>query len=272
MRYTTVLSIAGSDSSGGAGIQADIKTISALGCYAATAITAITVQSTCGVSAVSPVPPDVVAGQVRTVLADLAPQAVKIGMMGDAATVEAVAEALAEALPPCVVVDPVMVSTSGSLLMRPEALDTMRSKVLPLATILTPNVPEAAALAGFDVTDEASCDAAAVSIARLLTGYVLIKGGHFDGPQKTDRLYDSEGRRIASFVGEAVDTPNTHGTGCTLSSAIACFMAQGFGVEEAVRRAKRYVAEAIAAGSGVTTGHGHGPVNHFFSPQKMQAR
>ena len=167
------------------------------------------------------------------------------------------------------VVDPVMVSTSGSALMQADALAAFRSELVPLATILTPNMHEAATLSGLAITDEASCHAAGLVIARDSHCSVLIKGGHIEGGHKVDRLYDADGRLVETFAAESVYTVNTHGTGCTLSSAIACFMGRGYAVADAVRLAKDYVTAALAAGAGVGIGQGHGPVNHFFNPLKM---
>lgn len=270
MRYIPVLTIAGSDCSGGAGIQADIKTISALGCYAASAITAVTVQNTLGVAGVEPVRPDVVAAQIRAVMDDVRPEAVKVGMVNDADTIRAVADALRPYAPKAVVVDPVMVSTSGHALMQADALAVFCNELVPLATLLTPNVQEAEVLSGLAIGDEASCHAAGLVIARDSRCPVLIKGGHFGGNSKADRLYGSDGRLAETIVGEAVETCNTHGTGCTLSSAIACFMARGCSVADAVRQAKGYVTDALKAGAGVRVGQGHGPVNHFFNPMKLE--
>lgn len=269
MHYLPVLTIAGSDCSGGAGIQADIKTMSALGCYAASAITAVTVQNTVGVAAVEPVRPETVAAQIRAVMDDIRPVTIKIGMAGDAATMQAIASALGAYSLQAVVVDPVMVSTSGHVLMPPEAIDAFRRELVPLATLLTPNVPEAEVLSGLAISDEASCRAAGLVIARDARCPVLIKGGHFGGQDKADRLFGTDGRLVETYVAEAVDTTNTHGTGCTLSSAIACFLARGLALAEAIRQAKAYVTEALKAGAGVSVGHGHGPVNHFFNPEKM---
>ena len=250
MRYLPVLTIAGSDCSGGAGIQADMKTMSALGCYAASVVTAVTVQNTVGVSGVDLVRPETVAAQIRAVMDDIRPVAVKVGMAGDAATMCTIACALKAYEPKAVVVDPVMVSTSGHVLMPRAAIDAFRRYMLPLA-------------------DEASCHAAGLVIARDARCPVLIKGGHFGGHDKVDRLYAADGRLAQTYATEAVDTTNTHGTGCTLSSAIACFIARGLPLADAVRQAKAYVTEALKAGSGVEIGQGHGPVNHFFNPEKM---
>ena len=269
MKYIPVLTIAGSDSSGGAGIQADIKAISALGCYAASAITAVTVQNTVGVKAVVPMRPEIVAAQIRAVMDDICPEAIKIGMVGDADIIRAIAETLRPYAPKTVIVDPVMVSTSGSRLMQAEALFAMRSELLPMATLITPNLHEAEVLSGLIVTDEATCSIAGRIIALASHCPVLVKGGHFGGLCKLDRLYGADGSVLEVFSGDTVDTRNSHGTGCTLSSAIACFAARGFGLVEAIRRAKDYVPAALAAGADVEIGQGHGPVNHFFDPTKM---
>ena len=255
MKYIPILSIAGSDSSGGAGIQADIKTISALGCYAATAITAITVQNTLGVYGVQAVSPDIVAGQIRAVMDDVEPLAVKIGMVNDAETIRVIAETLRKYDVRHIVIDPVMVSTSGSPLMSPQAKEVFMTALMPMATILTPNIPEAMALGFVDdggrISNTAHCP-------------VLMKGGHAE--EKTDRLYDADGLLIRSYSAKSVDTRNTHGTGCSLSSAIASFLACGYVLEEAIGMAKEWISKAIASGAKVSIGHGHGPINHFHSP------
>ena len=246
-RYFTTLTIAGSDSSGGAGIQADIKTMSALGCYAASAITAITVQNTTGVSAVHAVPPEIVAGQIDAVMDDIRPLAVKVGMVNDTTTIHAIADTLRRHELKHLVVDPVMVATSGSRLMEDDAVATFCSELLPLATLLTPNIPEAEVLSGIKITDKTTMDEAGRKILTLGCRAVLIKGGHFDGT-KTDR----------------------HGTGCTLSSAITALLALGLPVEEAIGKAKQWLTEALRYGADVEIGKGHGPVNHFYNPQKMK--
>lgn len=272
LQYIPTLTIAGSDSSGGAGIQADIKTMSALGCYAASAITSLTVQNTLGVTAVEAVRPEIVAGQIRAVMDDIRPKGVKIGMVNDSDTITAIAGELGRYREGgCLVADPVMVSTSGSRLMQEDALEVFRRQLMPLATLLTPNIPEAEMLSGVRISDTASCNAAARIIAGAMEegGYVLIKGGHSDGSDKQDRLYDSNGLFMAAFTQPTVDTCNTHGTGCTLSSAITCYLAMGMTMEEAIGRAKEYVTRAIRAGADVCIGRGHGPVNHFFSPEPM---
>ena len=254
MNYLPVLSIAGSDPSGGAGIQADLKTISALGGYAATAITAVTVQNTVGVMEVHCVPAGIVAGQIRAVMDDLCPKAVKLGMVNDVATIMAVADALEPYLHDKthplrhVVVDPVMVSTSGHPLM----------------------MPEAEVLSQIRLDGEDAFDKAALRIAALGCPNVLIKGGHSDGREKTDRLYDCQGRLMRSYSSPTVDTRNTHGTGCTFSAAITTLLAMDVPLEEAIAGAKDYLTDALRAGAHVTVGHGHGPVNHFYNPHKQQ--
>ena len=264
-KYIATLTIAGSDCSGGAGIQADIKTMSALGCYAASAITAITVQNTLGVTAVHAVPPEIVAGQIKAVMDDIEPKAIKIGMVNDAETIFAIAETLKAYSLPHLVVDPVMVATSGSRLMQDDALDVFCRELLPLATLLTPNVPEAEVLSGIKITDKGSMDKAARRVLQLGCNNILIKGGHLAG-QKVDRLY---GDVDCEYVAENVVTRNTHGTGCSLSSAITTFLAQGFSTDEAIGKAKKWLTEALKAGADVEIGHGHGPVNHFFNPKSL---
>lgn len=264
--YITTLTIAGSDSCGGAGVQADVKTMSALGCYAATAITAITVQNTLGVTAVHAVPPEIVAGQIRVVMDDIKPRAVKVGMVNDTANIIAIADALKDYDVEHIVVDPVMVATSGSRLMQDDAVEVFCKQLLPLATLLTPNIPETEVLSGITVSDKESMDSAALRILQLGCSNLLVKGGHLEG-KKIDRLYGEVERE---YVGENVVTRNTHGTGCTLSSAITSFLAQGLPVDEAIGAAKEWLTKALRAGADVEIGKGHGPVNHFFDPIKMK--
>lgn len=267
-RYVTALTIAGSDPSGGAGIQADLKTFSALGVYGATAITAVTVQNTQSVKYVHKLPPQVVYDQIAAVMEDVTVDAVKIGMVNDAETLDAIVRALTAYKPKFLVVDPVMVSTSGCALMQPDALAIMKERLLPMADLVTPNLPEAWTLAGTDT----SVDDAAQAILRLGVKALLIKGGHAEGNTKTDYLYiyKGEGVKRVEFTAETIDTPNTHGTGCTLSSAIAALLACGNGLEDAVRQAKEYLTEALKAGAGVHVGRGHGPVCHFYADRVMR--
>lgn len=267
-RYVTALTIAGSDPSGGAGMQADLKTFSALGVYGTTAITAVTVQNTQSVKYVHTLPPQVVYDQIVGVMEDLCVDAVKIGMVNDADTLDAIVRALSERKPKFLVVDPVMVSTSGCALMQPDALVIMKERLLPMADLVTPNLPEAWTLAGTDTL----VDEAAQKILELGVKALLIKGGHAEGKTKTDYLYINNGGGVkrVEFTSETVETKNTHGTGCTLSSAIAAFAARGCGLEDAVRKAKDYLTGALKAGADVVVGKGHGPVCHFFKPASGQ--
>jgi hydroxymethylpyrimidine/phosphomethylpyrimidine kinase len=256
------LTIAGSDSSGGAGIQADLKTFAALGVYGASAITALTAQNTQGVEAVLVVPPDFVARQIKVVARDLNIGAVKIGMLATGEIIEAVAGAL-EILPGVpVVLDPVMVAASGDVLLDEDAIDTLRTVLLPRATLVTPNLPEAAKLLGeAEAKDERTMSAQAVALRRLGAKAVLIKGGHAEGDQAVDILIDDEGE--LRLEAPRIPTGNTHGTGCTLSSAIAAELAKGASLREAAARAKAYVSAAIAAADQIEIGQGRGPVHHF---------
>ena len=265
-QYVSTLTIAGSDSCGGAGIQADIKTMSALGCYAASVITAVTVQNTMGVSAVHAVPPEIVAGQIRAVMDDIRPCAVKVGMVNDAATIHAIAKALGDYKVEHLVVDPVMVATSGARLMQDEAVEVFTKKLLPMASLLTPNVPEAEVLAGIPINDKDSMEKAAHIIHSKGCKALLIKGGHIEG-RKIDRLYTAMGME-REYEAANVATRNTHGTGCTLSSAITSYLAMGYAIGEAIAAAKEWLTGALIAGANVEIGSGHGPVNHFYNPQK----
>jgi hydroxymethylpyrimidine/phosphomethylpyrimidine kinase len=255
-----VLIAAGSDSGGGAGIQADIKTVTALGGFAMTAITALTAQNTREVRDVLPVPPAFVRTQLETVLDDLGADAVKTGMLFDAAVIEAVAavvEARCAGIP--LVVDPVMVAESGAHLLATSAVESLRRRLIPLATVITPNLPEAQVLLESPIPDlEAARQAAA--LLRLRFGVaVLLKGGHLPGEQLTDVLVMADGRELL-FTDPRIETTSTHGTGCTLASAIATGLSQGLGLEEAVAQGRRYLQEAIRTASPL--GGGHGPVNH----------
>ncbi|HET9273954.1 MAG TPA: bifunctional hydroxymethylpyrimidine kinase/phosphomethylpyrimidine kinase [Methyloceanibacter sp.] len=258
------LTIAGSDSSGGAGIQADLKTFAALGVYGASAITALTAQNTQGVDAVLVVPPDFVARQIRVVARDLDLRAVKIGMLATAEIIEAVAEQLKalEGIP--VVLDPVMVAASGDVLLDEDAIETLRTVLLPRATLITPNLPEAAKLLDQDeAKDESAMRAQAEALRALGAQAVLIKGGHADGPEAVDILVDGEGE--LRLTAPRVATENTHGTGCTLSSAVAAELAKGASLREAVTRAKVYVTAALERANELQIGNGRGPVHHFHA-------
>lgn len=258
--YFRVLTIAGSDSGGGAGIQADIKTVSALGCYAASAITAVTVQNTVGVSAVHPVPEDIVEGQIRAVLDDIGADAVKIGMLQSSGIVSRIAKVLKDYGMKNIVLDPVMVSTSGHRLMCEEAMDAVTDILLPMGDVITPNIPEAQVLCGFEIHTEEDMIKAAGKLAEKYKGAILIKGGHLVN-DATDLLYQDG--KLQWFRGKRVANPNTHGTGCTLSSAIACNLALGFSVEDSVANAKAYLTGALEAM--LDLGAGSGPLNHVYA-------
>lgn len=265
-RYIPVLSIAGSDSSGGAGIQADIKTISAIGCYAMTAITAITSQNTTGVSRVDGIDPSMVRSQIEDVWSDIPPMAVKTGMLYNAAVADAVADSLSAHNDCPIVVDPVMVSTSGSVLLEDDAIATICRRIFPLATVITPNLAEGVKLTGSeDFMEQAE------TLRAMGCRNILLKGGDTNRTDvKTDLLWLEGESEPITLTADAVNTRNTHGTGCTLSSAIATYLALGFDVEEAVTRAKIYITHALNAGARVSIGHGHGPVNHLFAPRHMK--
>lgn len=264
MRYKRVLSIAGSDSGGGAGIQADIKTISALGCYAATAVTAVTVQNTLGVEAVHPVPATIVEGQIAAVLSDIGADAVKIGMLHSADIIATVAASLHKFGIRDTVLDPVMVSTSGHRLMEESAVDTLRSRLIPLARVITPNIPEAKILLG-DMKLNALQDlpAAARKLADMYNVSVLLKAGHLTGEVLIDYFYDNEADILLELPSQRIETQNTHGTGCTMSSAFAAMLAMGKSLSEAAVGAKEFINKAILDGADFQIGHGHGPVNHL---------
>ncbi len=254
-----VLVIAGSDSGGGAGIQADVKTITALGAYASTAITAITAQNTLGVQGILPVPPDFLAWQIEAVLDDIGADVVKVGMLGDAAAIERVCDVLAARAPGIpVVADPVMTAKGGARLLAAEASAVLKRRLVPMAAVLTPNLPEAEALAGMAIADLSAMHRAAAALLTLGVPAVLLKGGHLPGEAVIDLLATEDG--IEEFVSPRIASRHTHGTGCTLASALAAGLAQGLALREAVLRARRYVRAAIASAPGL--GAGHGPLNH----------
>jgi hydroxymethylpyrimidine/phosphomethylpyrimidine kinase len=256
-----ILIIAGSDSSGGAGIQADIKTVTMLGGYAATAITAVTVQNTLGVSAIHAVPQEIVAGQIEAVLSDIGADAIKIGMLGDAATIETVATCLAGVSIP-IILDPVMVAKGGAALLEGDAIWALVERLLPRATLLTPNVPELEILTESDVADEADMLLAAQELLARGPRAVLAKGGHFAGTSVVDWLvsHNLQRRFEAPRIESRFAPAHTHGTGCTLSSAIATLVGSGLALPEAVQAARDFVRAAIAAAPGF--GAGHGPLGH----------
>ena len=275
--YPIVLSIAGSDSSGGAGIQADLKAFSALGVYGATAITAITAQNTQGVNSQFALDPQMVYDQIAAVMDDIEPSVVKIGMLSNTAIVEAVAKALHDYKPSFIILDPVIVSSTGHRLLSIEAQETIKEKLIPIADLLTPNIPEMKALTDFSLSSLEEKKEAAQQLFNLGAKAILLKGGHEEGEVKTDVLFvsqqttDNGQQTLSMFTSETVVTKNTHGTGCTLSSAIAAFIARGLPLEDAISEAKNYVTEAIRAGADINIGKGIGPVNHAFNPQKMIA-
>lgn len=268
-KYPCVLTIAGSDCSGGAGIQADIKTISALGAYAASAITAITVQNTCGVTGIHPVPPLYVKGQIDAVMTDIRPDAIKIGMINDVEIVKVIADSIKEYNPKFVVFDPVMVSTSGCKLIEDSAIEAITSMLIPLSTVITPNLSEAMVLTGKKISGVESMTIAGKELLGMGCGSVLIKGGHLEGDDMCDVLCSAREEKPYIFKAGKIDSKNTHGTGCTLSSAIATLLALGHELPEAVSEAKEYVYKGIESGKDVHIGEGHGPLNHFHSPVKM---
>ncbi len=268
-KYHTVLTIAGSDCSGGAGIQADIKTISALGCYAASAITAVTVQNTCGVSAIHPIPAEYVKSQIEAVMTDIKPEAVKIGMINDVEIVRAIASSIKTYRPKFVVFDPVMVSTSGCKLIEDKAIEAIKNELIPLSTIITPNLKEAIVLTGDNISHAGSMIEAGRKILNYGCHSVLVKGGHLDGDDMCDVLCINGDSNPYTFTARKIDSHNTHGTGCTLSSAIATNLVLGYTLQEAVNRAKEYVYKGILTGKDIHIGNGHGPLNHFHTPVPM---
>jgi len=260
-----VLSIAGSDSGGGAGIQADLKTFAALGCYGMTAITALTAQNTLGVSGIHGVPPAFLKAQIQAVVEDIGVDAVKLGMLHAPEVVEVVAWAIDHYRLPNVVLDPVMVATSGDRLIASETVQVLVRELFPRAVVVTPNLDEAALLIGHAIGGIDALDGAADELLALGARAVLLKGGHLPGDDVVDVLLQSDGarKRLAS---QRIASRNLHGTGCTLSSAIAAHLALGLGLPEAVERARAYVVGAMAAGADVQVGAGHGPLNHGFAP------
>lgn len=262
MTTPVALTIAGSDSSGGAGIQADLKTFAALGVYGASVITALTAQNTRGVTGIHAVPAEFVTAQVDAVFSDLEIGAVKIGMVAQVTSIDAIAAALSRWASRHVVLDPVMVATSGDRLLASEAVDALRTKLIPLATVITPNLPEAAALLDEPVAaSEAEIESQGRRLLSLGCRAVLVKGGHGEGAESIDYLVGTD--TTIALAAPRVATKNTHGTGCSLSSAIAAGLAKGEGLESAARNAKAWISAAIAAADRFSVGHGHGPIHHF---------
>lgn len=257
----TALTIAGSDSSGGAGIQADIKTLSAVGVYGMTAVTAVTAQNTLGVQSVFPVPPEILAAQIDSVCRDIPPDAVKIGMIPDVQCARIIAGKIRAYSLRNIVIDTVFRSSGGAVLQTQEAVLYAQKELYPLASVITPNIPEAELLSGKKITTEEECRAAAECLAEKFGCPVLVTGGHSGGGTSDDFLYDLH--RFHRFPGARISNPDTHGTGCTLSSAVAGYLAKGFPLEEAVLNAKRFVTGAIA--DRLKLGHGRGPLNHMYA-------
>ena len=268
-QYPRLLSIAGSDSGGGAGIQADLKTFSALGCFGMTAVTALTAQNTCGVRAIHGVPPQMLADQIDAVVEDIGVDAVKIGMLHSPEIVQAVADAIARHALPHVVLDPVMVATSGAVLIDSPAIAALVRELFGRAVLVTPNLDEASLLVGRALTSEADMQAAALELLAKGAKAVLVKGGHLAGDVVSD-LLQVTGAAPHWMRAPRIATANTHGTGCTLSSAIAAYLALGHTLVDAVEAARAYVRSALAAGATVKTGQGGGPLNHGFAPQVMR--
>ncbi len=264
MAFPVALTIAGSDTIGGAGIQADLKTFAALGVYGTTAITALTAQNTKGVSGINEAPAEFVKRQIDAVMSDLPVAAVKIGMTASQPIIEVIAERLLHWQAKNVVLDPVMIATSGDRLLADGAIEAMRATLMPRATLVTPNLPEAAALLGEQVarTEDGIADQGR-RILKFGVPAVLIKGGHGEGPESVDYLITAD--RVARFAAVRVNTKNVHGTGCTLSSAIAAGLAKGEGLEAAVRQAKDYVSAAIANADRLQLSNDHGPIHHFHA-------
>lgn len=262
MTTPIALTIAGSDSSGGAGIQADLKTFAALGVYGASVITALTAQNTTGVTGIHQAPADFVSAQIDAVFSDLAVGAVKIGMVAHPPVIDAIVAGLTRWSPRHVVLDPVMVATSGDRLLAAEAVEALRRKLIPMASLVTPNLPEAAALLDEPVAaGEAAIEEQGKRLLTMGCKAVLIKGGHGEGAESTDYLIGPSG--TITLAAPRIATRNTHGTGCSLSSAIAAGLAKGEDMETAVRNAKAWITAAIAAADRFSVGHGHGPVHHF---------
>jgi len=264
----TVLTIAGSDSGGGAGIQGDLKTVTLLGSYGASVITALTAQNSLGVSGIHPVPPEFVAAQIDAVLSDIPIDVVKTGMLFSAGIITTVADRLSSFRKNLLIVDPVMIAKGGANLIDTDAVGALKECLLPMTYLLTPNIPEAEALSGFRIITAADMQDAARKLHKAGAQNVLIKGGHFGGKESTDLLFD--GYTFTRFSSRRIDSANTHGTGCSLSSAIATFLAQGNPLPEAIHKAKQFIYEAIRLATPL--GKGHGPVNHFLAAQETRLK
>jgi len=263
-QYKKVLTIAGSDSGGGAGIQADIKTISACGCYAMSAITAITVQNTTGVTGVHPIPSQTVSGQISAVLDDIGTDAIKIGMLHSSEIIKTIKNTLQKYDIKNIVLDPVMVATSGDKLLQDEAIVTLKQELIPIARVITPNIQEAEILLEKKIRSQKDLPRMAKELSYDRRVSVLLKAGHLADDKLIDVFYNAEDNNILELESKRVYTKNTHGTGCTLSSAIASFIALELSLNDAVRNANDYIHRAIRSGADYTMGKGHGPVHHFY--------
>ncbi|MBP7103180.1 MAG: bifunctional hydroxymethylpyrimidine kinase/phosphomethylpyrimidine kinase [Bacteroidales bacterium] len=268
--YPVVVSVAGSDSGGGAGIQADLKTMAALGVYGATVITAVTAQNTKGVIAIHAIPNDIFQKQLNAVFDDFEVDTVKIGMLHDPEIVDILIHALEKYKPKYVVVDPVMVATSGDPLILKPTIDALKTGLFPLASLITPNLKETALLLEREVNNVEDMKKAAFDLLSFGSKAVLVKGGHLQDKIISDVLWLQGENQAHTFDADYIQTENLHGTGCTLSSAIASYLALGYTLIQAVSLAKQYVSQAILYGRDVTIGHGHGPLNHAFNPQKLK--
>ncbi|MCD8041629.1 MAG: bifunctional hydroxymethylpyrimidine kinase/phosphomethylpyrimidine kinase [Tannerellaceae bacterium] len=264
MKYKVALSIAGSDPSGGAGIQADLKTFSACGCYGATAIVAVVDENTVGVTGVHPVPVPFVSGQIKSVLDDIGADAIKIGMLHSSELIRGIKETLSNYSVRNIVLDPVMVATSGDKLLQDEAIQTLKNELLPMARVITPNIPEAEILLGKKIAGQADLPVLARELSFDRQVSVLLKAGHLTDEVLTDIFYNAETDEILELSSKRVYTKNTHGTGCTFSSAITAYLAHGLPLNRAVQEAKEYMTQAILAGAAYEIGKGHGPVHHFY--------
>ncbi|MDR3623538.1 MAG: bifunctional hydroxymethylpyrimidine kinase/phosphomethylpyrimidine kinase [Chlamydiales bacterium] len=260
-----VLTIAGFDGSAGAGIQADLKTFSALGCYGTTVLTAIPVQNTIGVRSVYDVSLQCIEEQIKAILDDICIDTVKIGMLYRKDIVDSVVNILCQYGVNCIVLDPVMVAKSGDVLLQPDAIATMKERLFPITTVLTPNLMEASRLLGRKIQNKAQMEKAALDLIEMGPLAVLVKGGHLDADCSDCLCLKNSNKQIHWFSSKRISTQNTHGTGCTLSAAIAAFLAKGFSIHESVQRAKEYLTQAISAGASLRIGQGNGPVHHFWS-------
>ena len=263
-QYKRALSIAGSDPSGGAGIQADLKAFSACGCFGTTAIVAVVDENTVGVTGVHPIPVDFVTGQIKSVLDDIGADAIKIGMLHSLELIRAVKSTLENYNIPNIVLDPVMVATSGDKLLQDEAIDTLKNELVPFVRVITPNIPEAEILLGNKIQGQQDLPSVARQISCNGNVSVLLKAGHLTDDELIDIFYNAETDEIIELSSKRIQTKNTHGTGCTFSSALTAFLAHGLLLNDAVRKAKEYMNQAIIQGAEYEIGKGHGPVHHFF--------